>query len=158
MELPRPKRLRGWKLEAEKHKPKEVQSHNSKSALASQLLSLWSHGEMSAIAVQKLAHLAVLDGATHPELAAIASIAQHGSNPGNCHRDLVAMFCGGVTLEESFGIEVACVDPKSSKVELETMELFLPHLMFASLSTHDEFEGTFGTKVLRILELSRNKR
>ena len=113
---------------------------------------------MSAIAVQKLAHLAVLDGATHPELAAIASIAQHGSNHGNCERNLVAMFCGGVSLEESFGIEVACVDPKRSKIELEAMELFLPHLMFASLSTHDEFEGTFGTKVLRILQLSRNKR
>ena len=62
---PPPKKLRGAAKHREEHKNKPKESQRDNSSLATELLHLWAHGELSAIAVQKLAHLAHLDGAKH---------------------------------------------------------------------------------------------
>ena len=62
------KRLRGWALQKELNPCKRGEASTSSkqpSQLANKLLSLWAHGTLSAIMVQEIAHLAMLDGASH---------------------------------------------------------------------------------------------
>ena len=89
------KRLHGWALEKEIGTKKTSSSSTSvpQSALASKLLSLWAHGSLSAMAIQEIAHLALLDGANHAELALLAQAGNFGENPGNIHRDIVRAIC-----------------------------------------------------------------
>ncbi len=54
---PQVKNLRGGAKERELQKRKPPELRTSSSGLATELLNLWAHGELSAIAVQKLAHL-----------------------------------------------------------------------------------------------------
>ena len=68
------KRLRGWQLEREKTKSQALPYQKvKKSNLSMLLLSLWSHGHLSAKLSQEIAHMAVLDGAEGEELATMAS-------------------------------------------------------------------------------------
>ena len=145
---PQVKKLRGGAKERELKKRKPPAPRASNSGLATELLNLWAHGELSAIAVQKLAHLSYLDGANHPELVSLSSVGTFGANPSNCHRDILVKFCGDITIADSFSVSVPCVDPKTSKVEEEDMDIFLPHLMFASLADHGQFNDTFGISKL----------
>lgn len=70
------KRLRGWQLEMESgRRPVPKKSALEKvpqSGLANKLLGLWAHGILSAVMVRDLADLAIQDGASHPELLALA--------------------------------------------------------------------------------------
>lgn len=104
------------------------------SNLATKLLSLWAHGKLSAAEVQRLSHLATLDGAAHPELAAIAAAGNHGEQPGNCHRSLLRSFCNKVGIAEPILVPCKCIDPKTNKVIDEDVAVFYPHLMFHSLA------------------------
>lgn len=90
---PAAKRLRGWQKDMEKeiHRPLSKGSQ-SQSALCTKLLQLWSTGRLSAAAVQELAHCAVLDGADHVELGALAKSGNFGNNKGSIHRDLMVHF------------------------------------------------------------------
>ena len=110
------KRLRGAALDhAMLQGPEPVTSKEVEhSALASKLLSLWSVGTLSATMVRELAHLALLDGASHTELATVANTGTCGSNVGNCHRDLLKAFCERIEIDEPHLIPVPAVDPKSS--------------------------------------------
>ena len=106
------------------------------SALATKLLSLWSHGLLAAVVVQELAHLAILDGASHPELASIAKCGNFGQQPGNVHRDLMSTFCKDTHVPAALPVAVECKDPKSSELEEINAGVFLPHIMFANLVEH----------------------
>ena len=59
------------------------------SHLALLLKQLWAWGDLSAPAIQKIAAAAEKDGATSPEIKALASMGGSGAYPGNAHRDLV---------------------------------------------------------------------
>ena len=73
------KRLRGHQLEIEKEKGHPLAKGDVQpSALADKLLCLWAHGSLSASAVQDIAHGAMLDGADHEELLALAKKWQLG--------------------------------------------------------------------------------
>ena len=132
---PPAKRLRGWKLEKAMAEQKSSSStdpapRGKQSALASKLLALWAHGSLSAVQVQEVAHLAVLDGAKHPELAALAKAGTFGEHPGNVHKSLMNRFCKEAELSAPHEITVPCVDPKSNKVVQEQAAIFYPHLVF----------------------------
>ena len=145
------KRLRGWQLEKEKTlgEAGDDQARSTgcekNSVLATKLLSLWSMGSLSAVAIQELAHLAMLDGAQHPELAALAKAGNYGKVPGNVHRDVLTHFCKGLELAQSIQVEVACLDPKTSVKENVQADIFLPHLMFWSLAMQyaDQWSNCF---------------
>ncbi len=146
------KRIRGWKLEAERQsdvRQAPAVEDEGHSALATKLLSLWASGALSAKAAQELAHLALLDGAEHEELTKLASCGSWGAFDGNIHRDLLRQFCADVNICDSFDVTVPCRDPKTSEVEHQPMALFLPHMMFSSLSGYDEFSNVFATHALR---------
>ena len=115
------------------------------SGLASKLLHLWATGILSACLVQTLAELAMMDGASHPELVQMASTGTWGAQK-NCHRQILNRFCNDVHLSQPFNIKVGCVDPKTSLEKEEQASCFLPHMMFSSLvdSYHHIFEETFG--------------
>ena len=148
------KRLRGWALEKEQadflQPPSTSSSSSQDSALATKLLSLWSHGQLSALTIREIAHLAVLDGANHPELAKLAKAGNFGEVPGNVHRDIVTNFCKTILIAEPFLLDVPCIDPKSSAEEDVTAAMFLPHMMFANLGLHysDKFNEMFATEKL----------
>ena len=63
-------------------------SSSCQSCLANHLLLLWGRGEISASALQKLAHAAILDGCQHDELYCLAGLGCYGRHEGNINRDL----------------------------------------------------------------------
>ena len=111
------KRLRGWALEKEMldNKSSSVSSGSkAQSALATKLLSLWSHGLLAATTIRELAHLSILDGANHPELATLAKAGNFGEQSGNVNRDIITAFCKKIDICGSTAVEVTAKDPKSS--------------------------------------------
>lgn len=106
-------------------------SSKSESALATKLLSLWAHGLLSATVIRELAHLALLDGANHDELVALAKAGNFGEQPGNISRDIMTKFCKQVSLNDPTTVKVLGVGPKSSTEEEVEAGCFLPHLIFS---------------------------
>lgn len=68
--------------------------------LATGLVIRWAEGQLSAVDVQELAHLAVLSGASDPEVAWLAKIGAHGRNSSHCSRALYAKYCKNMDLPE----------------------------------------------------------
>ena len=99
--------------------------------------------------IRELAHLAILDGASHSELVSLAKAGQWGKWEGNVSRDLTLTFAKGLAFKR-VEVEVPCVDPKTSLVETTPASMFLPHLMFADLAKgHPQrFESMFGVSKL----------
>ena len=126
------KRLRGTALQKETLAPEPLSKCNNHSKLASKLLCLWSHGTLSATLIQEIAHLAILDGASHDELAALAKAGNYGEVKGNVHRDVVATFCKGIKFAP-LQTTVRCIDPKTSLEQDTEAALFLPHVLFSTL-------------------------
>ena len=121
------------------------------SALGTLLLTMWNHRHMSAKGMQEIAHMAILDGATHPELAQIASAGLWGEIPGNVHRDVMAHYCQDISISPAIHVQVPVLEPKSSKVLVEDASIFLPHILFSDLAHHypDQFHNLFGTQDLQ---------
>lgn len=132
------KRLRGWSLqkELETKDPCErgtsSSSSKSPSQLATKLLSLWAHGTLSAAMVQQIAHLALLDGASHNDLYIISKTGNFGQLTGNVHRDLMHEFAANICIDDH-PVVTPCVDPKSSSLEEGTATMLLPHVLFSNL-------------------------
>lgn len=139
------KRLRGWQLELEtgQRKGKKqladdyddgLEKHNlTTSALATKLLALWAHGQLSAKMVRELASLAVTDGATHQDLIQIAQVGSWGEHEGNCHKELMRRFVKGVAIADPVRVKVKCIDNKTSLEKVEEADVFLPHMVFFKL-------------------------
>lgn len=98
----------------------------------------WKHN-----IVQEIAHMAILDGATHPELAQMAACGNWGETPGNAHNNVMANFCHDIKLSQPILIQVPVKDPKTSKDVVEDASLFLPHMLFSDLAMNyaDQFQN-----------------
>ena len=137
---PKAKRIRGWKLEMAKgaggSEPLLKGEQGVPSALGTLLLTMRSHGHISAKAMQEIAHMAILDGATQPE---VTSTGHWGEIPGNVHRDVMALYCQDIKLTPAIHVQVP------------VLELFLPHILFSDLAHHypDQFHNLFGTQDLQ---------
>ena len=106
-------------MEQAQHEPStslEKGSKSKQSGLATKLLSLWATGLLSATVVQEISHVALLDGASHPELLALAKAGNFGDNKGSVHRDIMITFVTGVNIE-AHEVPTKCLDPKSCLVE-----------------------------------------
>lgn len=134
------KRLRGWRMEKmmqdEGTGGQSTRSAVEHSCLATLLLNMWAKGTLSATAMQKIAHAAMLDGAEHVELGSLARCGNFGQVSGNVARDVHATFLPNVCLAPSCNLQVPVLDPKTSKLDHEDLHFFLPHLMFWSLMLH----------------------
>ena len=132
------KRLRGWSLqkEIETKNPCERASASfaskSPSQLGTKLLSLWAHGTLSAVMVQQIAHLALLDGASHNDLYIISKTGNFGQLTGNVHTDLMHEFAANICIDDH-QVVTPYVDPKSSTLEEGTSTMLLPHVLFSNL-------------------------
>ena len=132
------KRLRGWSLQKELATPhpceRDTPSSSSKSPsqLATKLLSLWAHGTLSAVMVQQIAHLALLDGASHSDLYTISKTGNFGQFTGNVHRDLMHEFAANICVD-IHPVITTYVDPKSSTLEEGIATMLLPHVLFSNL-------------------------
>lgn len=142
---PDAKRARGWRRELELAQPvrPNVLTENRPSALATKLLMMWSAGEISSSAVQVIAHMAVLDGADHPELGLLASVGAWGSQPGNASRDIIRSFLETVNIPEADLVSTVAMDPKTSKMEQVNAAVFSPHKMFHKIESYSEFALIF---------------
>ena len=94
------------------------------SCLATLLLNMWARGTLSATAMQKIAHAAMLDGAEHVELGNLARCGNFGQVPGNVARDVHATFLPNVCLAPSCNLLVPVLDPKTSKLDHEDLHFF----------------------------------
>ena len=134
------KRLRGWSLQKEIDNvipcEKEVSSSSSSKAfspLANKLLTLWAHGTLSAVMIREIAHLAMLDGAQHPDLYGIAKTGNFGQQHGNVHRDLMHEFARNICIEKHQCATYFIYPKSSSKEEVQT-HMYLPHVLFSNLA------------------------
>ena len=135
------KRLRGWQMELESGRIPDRNSSKQelpwkRQSLANKLLMLWAHGLLSAVMIRELADLAIADGASHPDLVALAPTGNWGAQTGNCNRQILNAFCPQVHLPEPFQIKVGCIDPKTSLEKEDMASVFLPHLQFYMLAEH----------------------
>ena len=135
------KRLRGHQkalqLGRAEKQPCKRQKGPDQSALATELLSLWGHGHLSAVKVQRLANAAMLDGASHSEIAALAKAGNFGMDAGNVHKALVTRFCKNLMAPDPLCSQAPCLNPKTSKVEKDEASVCLVHEMFAALAKGD---------------------
>ena len=144
------KRARGWQQEKamqdallsatgqKESEPADIEH----SALCTLLLNLWSGGGVSAVAIQKIAHCAILDGASHPELIALAKCGDFGQHQGNVARDVQKTFVAEVSIAPATSVSVPAIDPKTSQETQVEASFFLPHLMFWSLMAFYNTEAT----------------
>ena len=128
------KRLRGHQkalqLGRAEKQPCKRQKGPDQSALATELLSLWGHGHLSAVRCRDWRMhpcLMVQDGASHSEIVAQAKA-------GNVHKALVTRVCKNLVAPDPLCIQAPCLNPKTSKVEKDEASMCLPHEMFAALA------------------------
>ena len=101
------------------------------SKLASQLMTLWSWGTLSAPLVQTLADAAHQDGLTHPDVVRMAMLGGRGKFPGNMQRDLLAMSPDFALLQKAqSSIPIRIKKQKHLSEELH-LTFLLPHKLFA---------------------------
>ncbi len=113
----------------------------TQSCLVTDLLMLWSSGELSARGVQRLAAAACIDGLCHDEIAEMASLGNHGQLPGNIARDLYTKSFGSVELCEPHVLRVPCLDNKATAAFSHAeCAMMLPHMTFASMYQHHREE------------------
>ena len=115
---------------------REVSSSSSSKAfspLANKLLTLWAHGTLSVVMIREIAHLAMLDGAQHPDLYGIAKTGNFGQQHGNVHRDLMHEFARNICIEKH-QCATNFIDPKSSSKEEVQAHMYLPHVLFSNLA------------------------
>ena len=55
----------------------------------------------------------------------------------------MANFCKGIDLPTGFPIAVPCEHPKTLKKDVETAQVFLPHVMLSKLATYSSFNKLF---------------
>jgi hypothetical protein len=145
------KRIRQAEVEMQLGEGAEEPGPSSKqdwvSPLATKLFLLWSSGDLSAKAVQEIAHCAVLDGVTSVEVAKLASLGSWGSNPQNCKRDLTSMLDVSWVPQPQV-IQVPCLDtrPHPAMVVSTDMAVFLPHEWLAAIAARPEGSELLGTE------------
>ena len=118
----------------------------AESALVNKLLNHWAKGVLSATLLQSLAASAIQDGVQHQDLVAIAQTGNWGSQPGNCHRQIMNHFCCSVQIADPYEVEVPGKNPKTSKEASGKASLFLPHMTFWKLGENypQVFHELFG--------------
>ena len=116
------------------------------SSLCTRLLELWSQGFLSATQITEIAHLAILDKGQPVDLMNLAKCGSFGSQKGNCHRDVMAMFCKQIQICQPLQVSVPIKENKPNTDPEEKAGVLLPHLMFSQLHEHYPFvfEEVFG--------------
>jgi hypothetical protein len=134
-----PKRLRGESTTS----VQSLQGENSN--LVTKLLMLAFSGKISHSACQEIALAAIMDGASHPELAKLASAGSHGVHPGNVKRDVLTNWLAHVKIAEPDVVKVPCINPKTNESIMSPCSLFLPHKLISSLASYEHFDAIFQT-------------
>ena len=134
---------RGHKQKMAALEPMETES-TVHSALADELLSMWSWGELSAIKVQRLASKAMQDGLGSNEIKRLAGLGNSGAAPNNCHRDLLVNL-GEQPLKQAVSQVVVKVPVRPLVTRQVLQSILLPHELFACLwaNYNDEFISRF---------------
>jgi len=120
----------------------------NQSPLATKLLLMWSSGNISAVQVQEIAHAALLDGASHPEIASLAEAGCCGEHTSNIARDIEAVFLQDLKVPKAYPVSTKAKDPKSLAVVDVLAGVFLPHLLFFALQEYSDFDAMFGIPII----------
>lgn len=116
---------------------------SAESNLVTKLLLLRWCGELSHVAARDLAHAAMLDGATHPEVVSLASTGSFGVHPGNVKRDVLSKWANGVAICQPDVVQLPAMNPKTNQAYMLEASYFQPHKLIASMAGYDEFETIF---------------
>ena len=119
------------------------QGQPAQSQLASELLSLWAWGHMSAPVVQQLAHAAFADGLQHPQIENLAKIGSRGKYPGNMQRDMALITGDFAKALQGCSTRIPIRLKKLGKnvTEEVPIDFLLPHKLFAAM--YQEFPTAF---------------
>ena len=113
----------------------ETPQQPSQCHLATQLISLWSWGQMSAPLVQTLANAASQDGLNNPQIEKLAKMGGRGKYPANMQRDLLLVAgdftkLGGCTSKIPLRLKTM---KKTVPFEEVSLTMLLPHKLFSAL-------------------------
>jgi len=116
-------------------------TEDEESPLRLMLLELFVAGHMSATAVQKLSHAAILSGLTSSDVASLAVLGAVGHQPGNISRDLMRSLNHGNDLPAPFRVKVPCIDPGTEEYCVADAYVMLPHRLLAALPSYEEYDA-----------------
>ena len=134
----------GWQQRLAQLQRDQADEQPVQSNLASQLISLWAWGQMSAPLVQALASAALKDGLQHPHIQKLAKMGGRGKYPANMQRDLL-IICGDFTklgdCTSKIPIRLKTLQKKKNVSSEEDLTFLLPHKLFSALyhNLHDAF-------------------
>ena len=109
------------------------------------LVDLFCGGHVSATAVQRLSHAAVLSGLLQPDVARLAALGAVGEQPGNISRDLLRSLSSGNKLPAPFPVRVPCIDPATQEYCVEVAYVMLPHQLWAMLPEYENSDHALRT-------------
>ena len=113
----------------------------SSDALSAELLTLWCTGDISAIALQKLANAAIMVGVNSTVLLSFAKLGTWGRHKSNIHRDLVRLLSENLRLPTPMCVLAPCLDTKKNPPLSEAaFPILLPHVMVATLAAEYPFQ------------------
>ena len=121
------------------HTDKTTQHGN----LSGHLLRMWGEGFISAHAVQKICHMAYLDGLKQDAVGKLASMGSWGKHPGNVTRDLKAFVSRevGNPYANFRTVSCQCWNPRTSQNEAAQLAYFDPKDVLDSLLQRpDDFD------------------
>jgi hypothetical protein len=102
------------------------------------LLNLWTEGEVSAVALQKIAHCAFLNPWKQSDLAGLAALGSFGAHSGNVKRDLQRLLEVGLKpkIPLPMGIRAHCLDPHSSSEVMDFVYINCPDDLLCAMHTN----------------------
>ena len=114
---------------------------------------MWAESRISATALQRLAHAAVLDGLVQVPLVALAKTGSWGLDASHCDRDCKRYLLRDLKLPGPSQNTIPCVDPKgaANNVVYEPVSILDPTLLIHTISHHypEQYEILFATSKVR---------
>ena len=139
-------RLAQAKRQQQQQQQDQVPEQPEHSHLARVLLEKWAWGNLSTPEVQALAHAAVHDGLSHPQIRALAGLGAHGKYPANMHRDLLrAVGAGSALVSSAMDFTLSLQASRSTWVPT-LVDIILPHRLFSKM--FHQRPGAFKASVL----------
>ena len=131
LKMPKRNLQGGYKQQLDQLQAKQGQP--GQSHLVSELISLWSWGQLTAPTVQRLASAAFKDVLAHPDVEKLSKIGGAGKFPGNMQRDMLSFTNQFATLLTSASQIPVRLKVKAGVSEERNLTFLLPHKIFAAL-------------------------
>jgi hypothetical protein len=103
------------------------------SAMETVCIKKWMWGKFHATDVQSVAHAAVLDGATHPNVLSLSQLGASGSSPQHVHTQLLGKYAKTIGMPCLDFIPCPVVDPRDQEA---VVQYSVPTILFHKWVMH----------------------